>query len=143
MLDKVYLTTAMWDEIELRAGENRLEELITGYWKTMISHGAHVARCRNDDDSPKNLVRHIVTFLVINPSAHRINVPQILSEYGAPPLQPPLVEIKHGRPQRYDIARSGGFIQVAKGSEVVNTMGYVLAVYVIKVSLAMCLTRFS
>ena len=69
-LDKVYFTTTMWDEIERTLGEKRLEELITNYWKTMISHGAQVARCRKDDDSPKNLVRHIVTFLVIYSSAH-------------------------------------------------------------------------
>ena len=69
-LNKVYLTTTMWDEVELSVGEGRLEELKTKYWKTMIAQGAQVARCRKDDDSPKNLVRTIVTFLVINRSAH-------------------------------------------------------------------------
>ena len=74
-LDKVYLTTTMWDEIELRVGEKRLEELIMEYWKTMISQGAQVARCRIDDDSPKNLVRHIVTFPAIIPSANIKSTP--------------------------------------------------------------------
>ena len=69
-LDNVYLTTTMWDEVELSVGERRLEELKTEYWKTMISLGAQVARCRSDDDSSKNLVRTIVMFLCINRSAH-------------------------------------------------------------------------
>ena len=65
-LDKVYLTTTMWDEVELSVGERRLEELKTEYWKTMISQGAQVARCRNDNDSPRRLVQQMVTFLVTN-----------------------------------------------------------------------------
>ena len=59
-LDKVYLTTTMWDEIESSVGERRLDELKAGYWKAMISQGAQIAFCRSDDDSPKRLFRQIL-----------------------------------------------------------------------------------
>ncbi|KAG8220503.1 hypothetical protein J3R82DRAFT_3204 [Butyriboletus roseoflavus] len=59
-LEKVYLTTTMWDEAEPSIGERRLNELSTDYWKAMITQGAHVARCRSDDDSPKKLIRRIL-----------------------------------------------------------------------------------
>ena len=114
-LDKVHLTTTMWDEVELGVGERRLEELKTEYWKTMISQGAQVARCRNDDDSSKKLVRKIVTFLSINRSAHMNSTSQqILSASRTPPLQPPPVETRQWpssysqkKPQRYDTSRRG------------------------------------
>ncbi|KAF8132018.1 P-loop containing nucleoside triphosphate hydrolase protein [Boletus edulis] len=60
-LDKVYLTTTMWDEVEPSTGERRLEELKTEYWKSMIVQGAHVACCRNDDDSAKKIIQQIVS----------------------------------------------------------------------------------
>ena len=59
-LEKVYLTTTMWDEVEPNDGERRLNELRTVYWKTMITQGAHIARCRSDDDSPRELIRRIL-----------------------------------------------------------------------------------
>ncbi|KAH0829010.1 hypothetical protein J3R83DRAFT_2463 [Lanmaoa asiatica] len=59
-LEKVYLTTTMWDEVEPRVGERRLDELKTDYWKTMMNRGAHIARCRSDDDSPQKLIRLIL-----------------------------------------------------------------------------------
>ena len=63
-LDKVYLTTTMWDEVESSVGERRLNELKTVYWKVMISQGAQIARCKSGDDSSKRLVRQIVIFLI-------------------------------------------------------------------------------
>ena len=62
-LNKVYLTTTMWDEVEPSVGERRLADLKTEYWRRMIAQGAQVACCRSDDDSPKTLVRQIVMFL--------------------------------------------------------------------------------
>ena len=59
-LDKVYLTTTMWDEVDPNIGERRLEELKTDYWKSMIMQGAQVASCRNDDDSPNKVIQHIL-----------------------------------------------------------------------------------
>ena len=59
-LEKVYLTTTMWDEAEPNDGKRRLNELRTIYWKTMIAQGAHVACCRNDDNSVKELIRQIL-----------------------------------------------------------------------------------
>ena len=59
-LDKVYLTTTMWDRVKPEVGERRSDELRTQYWASMITEGAHLARCRKDDDSPKQLVRQIV-----------------------------------------------------------------------------------
>ena len=66
-LDKVYLTTTMWDEVESNVGERRLNELKTVYWKAIIDKGAQIARCRNDDDSSNELVRQIVIFLLADP----------------------------------------------------------------------------
>ena len=62
----VYITTTMWDVVELSVGERRLEELKTEYWKMMIAQGARVARCRSDDDSPKKLVRQIAMGLQVS-----------------------------------------------------------------------------
>ena len=59
-LDKVYLTTTMWDEVDQNIGERRLEELKTDYWKSMITQGAQVASCRNDDDSPNKVIQRIL-----------------------------------------------------------------------------------
>ena len=59
-LDRIYLTTTMWEEIDPSVGEARLDELKTSYWKSMINQGAQIARCRSDDDSPKQLIRHIL-----------------------------------------------------------------------------------
>ena len=66
-LDKVYLTTTMWDEVESSVGERRLNELKTVYWKTIIDKGAQIARCKSSDDSPRRLVRQIVIFLLTDP----------------------------------------------------------------------------
>ena len=59
-LGKVYLTTTMWDEVDRSVGERRLDELKTDYWKAMIAYGAQIARCRNDDDSPKRIIEQIL-----------------------------------------------------------------------------------
>ena len=59
-LDRVYLTTTMWDEVESSVGERRLNELKTAYWKVMINQGARIACCKSSDDSSKRLVRQIV-----------------------------------------------------------------------------------
>ena len=59
-LQKVYLTTTMWDEVDSSVGERRLDELKTDYWKAMTIHGAQTARCRSDDDSPKWIIRQIL-----------------------------------------------------------------------------------
>ena len=59
-LDKVYLTTTMWDKVDLNVGEWRLEALKTDYWKSMIMQGAMVAHCRNDDDSPNKVIKNIL-----------------------------------------------------------------------------------
>ena len=59
-LEKVYLTTTMWDEVEPNDGASRLNELHTVYWKTMVAQGAHIACCRKDDNSVKELIRRIL-----------------------------------------------------------------------------------
>jgi len=59
-LEKVHLTTTMWDEVNESTGEGRLEELKKDYWKTMIDQGAQTVRCRSDDDSAKNIIRRIL-----------------------------------------------------------------------------------
>ena len=131
-LDKVYFTTTMWDEVELSVGERRLAELKAKYWRRMITQGAQVACCRSDDESPKRLVRRIVTFLITNPSAHIDSTSQqIQIEYGGhlqertdisrrgtPTLQQ--VENQQGpssRPQKYDVAQGGGALPIANREE--------------------------
>ena len=59
-LDKVYLTTTMWDEVDPMVGQGRLEELQREYWKVMISQGAQIVCCRNDDDSSKKIIQRIL-----------------------------------------------------------------------------------
>ncbi|KAF8553435.1 hypothetical protein OG21DRAFT_1245167 [Imleria badia] len=59
-LDKVYLTTTMWDEVDQSVGEKRLHELAAEYWKAMIQQGAQIVRCRSDDDSPKKIIQQIL-----------------------------------------------------------------------------------
>ena len=59
-LGKVYLTTTMWDEVDQSVGERRFDELKTDHWKAMIMHGAKIARCRSDDESPKRIIQQIL-----------------------------------------------------------------------------------
>lgn len=59
-LDRVYLTTTMWDEVDEDVAERRLHQLRTEYWKTMTNQGAKIACFRNDDDSAKRLIRDIL-----------------------------------------------------------------------------------
>ncbi|KAG9312327.1 hypothetical protein JVU11DRAFT_7643 [Chiua virens] len=59
-LDTVYLTTTMWDEVEESVGERTLKELKSEYWKEMIDQGSQIARCRNDEESTRKLVREIL-----------------------------------------------------------------------------------
>ena len=50
----------MWDGVDSSVGERRLDELKTDHWNSMIIQGAHIARCRSDDDSPKRVIRQIL-----------------------------------------------------------------------------------
>ena len=59
-LDKVYLTTTMWDEVDLSVGEKRFHELATDFWKPMVMLGAQMVRCRSDDDSPKWIIQQVI-----------------------------------------------------------------------------------
>ncbi|KAI9573268.1 kinase-like domain-containing protein [Boletus coccyginus] len=59
-LEKVHLTTTMWDEVNQSVGEGRLEALRRDYWKALIDLGAHIDCCRSDDDSAKNIIRQIL-----------------------------------------------------------------------------------
>ena len=59
-LGKVYLTTTMWDDVDQSVGERRFDELKTDHWKAMIMHGAKIARCRSDDESPKRIIQQIL-----------------------------------------------------------------------------------
>ncbi|KAF8132012.1 P-loop containing nucleoside triphosphate hydrolase protein [Boletus edulis] len=59
-LDKVYLTTTMWDEVDQSIGEERLEELKKEYWKSMVAQGAQIFRCSSNDGSAKELILKIL-----------------------------------------------------------------------------------
>ena len=50
----------MWDGVDSSVGERRLDELKTDHWNSMVIQGAHIARCRSDDDSPKRVIRQIL-----------------------------------------------------------------------------------
>ncbi|KAI9573234.1 hypothetical protein HD554DRAFT_2167507 [Boletus coccyginus] len=60
VLEKVYLTTTMWDEVDQSVGERRLEELKSNDWKAMIDQGAQTDCWRSDDDSAKKIIRQIL-----------------------------------------------------------------------------------
>ncbi|KAF8420556.1 hypothetical protein L210DRAFT_3425066 [Boletus edulis BED1] len=60
-LDKVYLTTTMWDEVDQSVGERRLKELGTEYWESMIIQGAEVVCLQNNEDSAKKIVQQILS----------------------------------------------------------------------------------
>ena len=51
----------MWDKVDPREGEKRMDDLRAGSWKSLVNQGAQIARCRSDDDSVKQLVRQILT----------------------------------------------------------------------------------
>ena len=59
-MNKLYLTTTMWDKVDPRVGEKRMDDLRAGYWKSSINQGAQIARCRRDDGSMKQHVRQIL-----------------------------------------------------------------------------------
>ena len=59
-MSKLYLTTTMWDKVDPRVGEKRMDDLRGGYWKSLIGQGAQITRCRSDDGSMKQLVRQIL-----------------------------------------------------------------------------------
>ncbi|KAG6382119.1 P-loop containing nucleoside triphosphate hydrolase protein [Boletus reticuloceps] len=64
-LDKVYLTTTMWDEVDQSIGERRLEELGTEYWRSMIIQGAEVVCLQNNEDSAKQIIQQILSQEVV------------------------------------------------------------------------------
>ncbi|KAI6017896.1 P-loop containing nucleoside triphosphate hydrolase protein [Pisolithus marmoratus] len=70
-MSKITLVTTMWDEVEPDVGDERLKELRSSYWKTMISRGSTTFKCDNARGStafesedargpPINLLRQIV-----------------------------------------------------------------------------------
>ncbi|KAG9312306.1 hypothetical protein JVU11DRAFT_7617 [Chiua virens] len=57
-LDKIYITTTMWDEVEEGVGKSRLEALKSTYWKEMIDQAAKI-RCIGVDKSPRDVLREL------------------------------------------------------------------------------------
>ncbi|KAG9312313.1 P-loop containing nucleoside triphosphate hydrolase protein [Chiua virens] len=58
-LDKVYITTTMWDEVQEGVGGPRLKELKSTYWKKMIDQGAKIC-CIGADNPPKDVLRELL-----------------------------------------------------------------------------------
>jgi len=59
-LDRVILTTTMWDEVDEKTGTNREDVLQTDFWKPLIDHGSSVKRFLNDTASAFDILRPIV-----------------------------------------------------------------------------------
>ena len=55
-LKNVALVTTMWDVIDNDEGNNRENELITKYWKTMIELGCRTSRFYNNTESALDIV---------------------------------------------------------------------------------------
>jgi len=59
-LDKVVLTTTMWDDVDEETGIEREEQLRLIYWQSMITQGSSVQRFMGDRESALEILRPIV-----------------------------------------------------------------------------------
>jgi len=59
-LDRVILTTTMWDEVDEETGTNREKVLQADFWKPLIDRGSSVKRFLNDSTSAFDILRPIV-----------------------------------------------------------------------------------
>ena len=55
-LKNVVLVTTMWDQVDEEEGDNRENELINKYWKTMIELGCRTSRFENNTESALDIV---------------------------------------------------------------------------------------
>ena len=59
-LQRIILTTTMWDDVQIRTGDQREKELCAGYWKAMAEQGSKVARFLHTTESAWNVVEPIL-----------------------------------------------------------------------------------
>ena len=55
-LQKVVLTTTMWDEVDLETGETRERELISTYWRPMVQRNSTTNRFRRTRESALTII---------------------------------------------------------------------------------------
>ena len=56
---RIVLTTTMWDEVQETVGKNRLVELESTHWKTMIERGSTTFRYWNTQESARELLQMV------------------------------------------------------------------------------------
>ena len=56
-MSQIVLTTTMWDEVDEKVGNQRLEELEESYWKLMIKQGSTTFRYFNTQESAMELLQ--------------------------------------------------------------------------------------
>ena len=59
-LQKVILTTTMWDEVDRETGEVREKELKTDYWRTMLERGSTTSRFLRTRESAFKLIDPLI-----------------------------------------------------------------------------------
>ncbi len=59
-LDKVVLTTTMWDDVDEKTGFEREEQLRLIYWQSMIARGSSIKRFMGNRGSALEILRPIV-----------------------------------------------------------------------------------
>jgi len=62
-LDKVVLTTTMWDRVDEETGIEQEERLRLIYWQSMITQGSSIKRFMGDRESALEILRPIVARL--------------------------------------------------------------------------------
>jgi len=62
-LDKVVLTTTMWDLVDEKTGIEREKQLRLIYWQSMITQGSSIKRFMGDCESALEILRPIVARL--------------------------------------------------------------------------------
>lgn len=67
-LDKVVLTTTMWDGVDEETGVEREEQLRGIYWQSMITQGSSIKRFMGDRESALDIFRPIVARMKKFPS---------------------------------------------------------------------------
>ena len=91
-LDRVVLTTTMWDEVDEATGTKREKELKEIYWKPLINCGSSVKRFLNTDQSGLEILRPIIQGASSQRNAPQNTVgrvstiKQFLNEYAVRPI---------------------------------------------------------
>jgi len=111
-LDRVILTTTMWDDVDEATGSMREDELKEVYWKTLINCGSSMKQFLNTRQSCIDILRPIIQGASSQRNAPRNTVQRIstikrfLKEYAVAPVErfrgratTAIADIWRGRPR--------------------------------------------